>query len=522
MAHERVRFNLPPSPTGSPYGLSFEVEGRKRHKGKARSQDHRLISPTSQHPHLPTQLPKLDPSEQAPALISHFGHTSPRQRRISTPAPASGLQLHFENTNQPLDAFELAHTYIREYSQGVLDGQSMAGKAASTTSQQPRTITSHRHSDVSAPDADESIKVPSMRSTRSHQSREIQPVSGPPIVDRSSRPRHRREHTVSSITSSAEPSSIGQRTQNDSRSSSRTRLSQISHPSLAALLSNSAPHASAPSRRPVASLPFPTPPPNPSPNPPISSFPQPPQGLLQPEPLVQPRPARAESPATSQLSKSSWGTIISTSTNLTSYSLLGLLDFREGSYPHMVGSDMGTLSSPVHRLSSTVPAHETVGGSDAASPRPRGRNDNRTNPQRSSQYPPPPPSLNSWHGSVASLSPGQARDQFSSSNGYHHDDANERQNDLLDPNYSRDSTGSRPRAMESQRMMRGRNQPLPAVSPSFLLGDPIITEEDDRQNLMQTFGNALGLELTTGPTPISAPTPVVPHQSFLRSFSDET
>jgi len=90
----------------------------------------------------------------------------------------------------------------------------------------------------------------------------------------------------------------------------------------------------------------------------------------------------------------------------------------------------------------------------------------------------------------------------------------------------RDSTGNHPRIMESQRMTRGRNQPLPTVSPSFLLGESIFVEENDRSNhyFTETFGNgnALGLELTTGPTPISAPTPVVPHRSFLRSFSDET
>ncbi|KAF8815562.1 hypothetical protein BYT27DRAFT_7193308 [Phlegmacium glaucopus] len=517
MAQDRVRFNLP---SGSPYAQSFEVESRKRHKGKVKSQDHRLISPTSQHPHpLPTQLPKMDPSEEPPALISHFGHDSPRQCRISTPAPSSGLKLYFENTNQPLDLFELTHTYLREYSQGVLDGQLMAGKGASRSStfqQPPHASTSHSHGDVSLPDTNESIET---RSMRSNQAREIQPIAGPSIVDRSSRFRHERQNTVSSIATSAESSSIGQRPQNDSRSRSRTSLNQFSHPSLAALLSNSTPQPSAPSRRPMASLP--TAPPNPSPNPSIPSLtqPQPSQGI-QPEPPLQPR---TESPTMSHLSKSSWGTIISTSTNLTSYSLLGLRDFREFSYPQMVGSEAGTPASRVSSMVGVIPAHETVGGSAAASPRSRGRNDSRT--QRLSQY--PPPSLTSWHGSVASLSPGQTPDQFPSSNGYHSDDENEnvvRSDELLHPNYSRDSTGSHPMTMESQRVIRGRNQPLPAVSPSFPAADSVTAEEDDRsnRNIMETFGNALGLELTTGPTPISAPTPIVPHQSFLRSFSDET
>ncbi|KAF8154544.1 hypothetical protein B0H34DRAFT_716984 [Crassisporium funariophilum] len=38
---------------------------------------------------------------------------------------------------------------------------------------------------------------------------------------------------------------------------------------------------------------------------------------------------------------------------------------------------------------------------------------------------------------------------------------------------------------------------------------------------LQTFGNALGLELTTGPQEIVIPTPVVSHRGFLREFSGD-
>jgi len=96
-----------------------------------------------------------------------------------------------------------------------------------------------------------------------------------------------------------------------------------------------------------------------------------------------------------------------------------------------------------------------------------------------------------------------------------------RNDEVVNPSYSRDSrdsTGSRrQRPMEPQR---SRNQPLPALSPSssFSYGEVIVTEEEGSSNFM-TFGNALGLELSTDPIPISAPTPVVPHRTFLRSFS---
>lgn len=515
MADDRLRFDL--SPTNSFYAQSFEVEGRRRRKGKAKSVDHRLVSPTGQHPHsLPSQRAKMDSSEENPALISHFdrhrGSPHQHQTRPSTPPPPTGLQLHFENTSQPLDAFELTHTYLREYSQGVLDGQLIAnGKAASRSSilQHPHASTSRSRSDVSLHDNNESIDARSVQSTRSVQGRGIQPLPGPSTAERPSR---HRQNTVSSIATSVESSSsTGRRSTNRSRSRSISRTNQNNNISPADLLSNSAP---TPPRRPAASLP--TSSPNPSLDS-ISSL----SNRQQPESSIPSsfNFSRVDSPAVSLVSKaSSWGTIISTSTNYTTYSLLGLRDFREGSYPRTVGLD-GTNTGP-SPISSTL---AMVGVNNAASPRTRGRNSSRINPQRLSQYP-PPPSLSSWHGSVASLSPAQTQDQFSSSNGYRFDDEDEtvvRPEELLNPNYSRDSMG---RIMEPQRMTRGRNQPLPAVSPSFSIGEAIITEEDGSdQNFMEPmFGNALGLELTTGPTPISAPTPVVPHRPFLRSFSDES
>jgi len=194
--------------------------------------------------------------------------------------------------------------------------------------------------------------------------------------------------------------------------------------------------------------------------------------------------------------------------------LLGLRDFREGSYPRTTALDgMNTW------LSSSPP-----NGVTNPSPRPRALNGTgRTDPRRSSQY-----SFNSWHGSVASPSPAQMQDQFSSSNGYHYEGENEnvmrRDDELLNPSYSRDSTSRHLRPMESlERMPRGRNQPLPALSPSsFSYSEGIIDEADDRSDSsFMTFGNALGLELSTDPPTISAPTPIVGHRTFLRSFSDE-
>ena len=504
----------------------FEVQ-HKYHKGKARSLDHRLITPSpgQNPPPLPTQQAKMDPSEGSPALVSHLDHHSPHSRQhLPTPAPPSGLKLHFENTNQPLDAFELTQTYLREYSQGVLDGQLMAVKQPST-SHQPRASTSRMHSDVSSlHDRNESIDSRSIRSNRSNQIRETQSVPGPSMFDAPSRPLHQRHNTVPSLLTSPESSSTGSGSQ--TRSSSRRLNSTLSD-----LLSNNAPIAPQP-RRPIPSLPT---------SPPISNLndpipPQPsPQGQ-QIESLLQPIHinTRANSPASSRMSKAStWGTLKSTSTNHTIYSLLGLRDFRENY----------AVSPPQH-------------------------NGGRINFRRESQY-----SLSSWHGSTASsLSPmSQTQDQFST-NGYHYEGGDEnairrdentmrrdestmrrdespmrrderamrrderamrrdesamrRDDEAVNPSYSRDSrnsTGSRhQRPVEPQRMSRGRNQPLPALSPSsFSYGEAIITEDNgssDSSNFMP-FGNALGLELSTGPIPISAPTPVVPHRTFLRSFS---
>jgi hypothetical protein len=464
------------------------VQGHIYHKGKARSLDHRLISPSQNSPPLPTQQARMDPSEEGPALISHLDHHSPLSRqRHPTPAPPSGLKFRFENTNQPLDPYELTQTYLREYSQGVLDGQLMAEKQSSPF-HQPRASTSRIHSDVSIHDRNGSIDSRSIRSTRSTQVRETQPVFGPSMADTPSRPLHQRNNTVPSIVTSVESSTgSGSRTRSSSRSIPR------SNPTLADLLSNDAPSAPPP-RRPVPSLEsLPTsPPPNSNPNP-ITS-PSPHGQQLESLTLLQSVLTRANSPASSRISKAStWGTLKSTSTNHTVYSLLGLRDFRENF----------AVSPPQH-------------------------NGRRVDSHRASQY-----SLNSWHGSTASsLSPmSQSQDQFSSSNGYHHEGENEnvmrRDDEVVNPSYSRESTGSRrQRPMEPQRMTRGRNQPLPALSPSssFSYGEAIITEEDNGSDSnFMTFGNALGLELSTDPIPISAPTPVVPHRTFLRSFSsDET
>lgn len=516
--HDRVRFELSPTPSSSLYAPPFEVEGRKRHKGKAKSLDHRLVSPPAPNSHpLPTQQAKLDPSEESPVLVSHFDHHSPPSRqRAPTPAPPSGLKLHFENTNQPLDAYELTQTYLREYAQGVVDGQLMAGKSASwsSTSQQPRASTSRSYSDVSLHDGNESTGTRSVRSTRSAQNRGTRSVSGPTTADTHSRPAHQRQSTAPSIATSVETSSTRSGSQTRSRSRSRPRPNQINHPinhpNLADLLSSLNDAPSAP-RRPVTSLP--TSPPILNPNlSPIPSLLQPSHG--QPlEPSIQSNLARAISPAPSMVSKAStWGTFISSSTNLTTYSsMLDIRNFR--SYPRTATLD-GINTWP----STDSPAASV---NNAASPPARGPNGSRIDPRRSSQY-----SITSWHGSAASSSPLQTQDQFSSSNSYRYEGENEnveRRDELLNPSYSRDSTGRHPRLMEPQRIARSRNQPLPALSPSFPQGETIFNEAEDRSdpNFM-SFGNALGLELSTGPQAISAPTPVVPHRTFLRSFSDET
>ena len=491
MAYDQVSFKLPSVKSSRSHAQPFKVQSHKYHKGKAKSLEYRLVSPPSQNttPPLPTQQAKMDPSEETPALISHLDHHSPPSRhRLPTPAPPSGLKLHFENTNQPLDAYQLTQTYLREYSQGVLDGQLMAVKQPST-SHQPRASTSRIHSDVSLHDRNESIEARSIRSSRSNQVRESQP--GPSITDALSRPLHPRHHTAPSIATSTESSTAG----SGSHTRSSSRSIPRSNPTLADILSNDSPSAPPPRRAPVPSLP--TSPPNPNPNP-ITSPPQPsPQGGQQLESfsLLQSVLTRANSPASSRISKTStWGTLKSTSTNHTRYSLLGLLDFRE----------------------------------NYAVPPPR-HSGSRVDFHRASQY-----SLNSWHGSTASsLSPvSQTHDQFSSTNGYYHEPENEnamrRDDEVVNPSYSRDSRDStgrrRQRPVEPQPITRGRNQPLPALSPSssFSFGEAIINEDSGSDSNFMTFGNALGLELSADPIPISAPTPVVPHRTFLRSFSSSS
>ena len=104
---------------------------------------------------------------------------------------------------------------------------------------------------------------------------------------------------------------------------------------------------------------------------------------------------------------------------------------------------------------------------------------------------------------------------------YHHQPRDDSSNPSDRQNHSRPSHASRaPRA--SHREL------LPVESPF-----PITVDytDDDRSPLDQgspgagppsatpAFGNALGLELPSGPTPISAPTPIVSNTTFLRTFS---
>ena len=111
----------------------------------------------------------MDPAEENPALVSHFDyHSSPSRQCHPTPTPPTGLKLHFENTNQPLDAYQLTQTYLREYAQGVVDGKLMASKTTSSrssTTQQPvrvltTTIAMFRYITVMDPGVFEALAAP--------------------------------------------------------------------------------------------------------------------------------------------------------------------------------------------------------------------------------------------------------------------------------------------------------------------------------------------------------------------------
>jgi hypothetical protein len=114
---------------------------------------------------------------------------------------------------------------------------------------------------------------------------------------------------------------------------------------------------------------------------------------------------------------------------------------------------------------------------------------------------------------------GQHRTQsYGESRPYHHQPQDDSSNSSDRQSHPRHSRAPR----TSHREL------LPVESPF-----PITVDytDDDRSSLdhgspgvgppsvMPSFGNALGLELPTGPTPISAPTPIVSNTMFLRTFS---
>ncbi|KAF8962148.1 hypothetical protein BDZ97DRAFT_1826582, partial [Flammula alnicola] len=122
-----VRFaELPTSPRSR---YPFEVESRRSRKGKTNSAERRHAYEDPRY-HLSPRT-QTAPNRQA-TPTSHYvqPHIAPQmpiyEQSSSQSTRSTGLQLHFESTNQPLDAFALTHAYLREYSSGFVNGQEVA------------------------------------------------------------------------------------------------------------------------------------------------------------------------------------------------------------------------------------------------------------------------------------------------------------------------------------------------------------------------------------------------------------
>ncbi|KAF8884408.1 hypothetical protein CPB84DRAFT_155616 [Gymnopilus junonius] len=201
-----IRFApLPVSPrstAGTPY--PFEIERRSHRKGKSKS-DERTYSDDS--PRYTTSAPAEQShhaSHSASSPASHHSYdpySSPPQHATRE----SGLQMHFDNTAQPLDAFSLTHAYLREYSSGFVNGQEAAfGKRITefpTSSPTPlagqSSSSRHRTQPTSA-----AVETPYGHTTDTSVY-PTQPYSAPVASERSPRPTHRRQATATSIISSS-------------------------------------------------------------------------------------------------------------------------------------------------------------------------------------------------------------------------------------------------------------------------------------------------------------------------------
>ncbi|CAA7257511.1 unnamed protein product [Cyclocybe aegerita] len=608
-----VRFSDFPSPR-------FEVESRSR-KGKSKV-------PLDQ---------QYDPRYQQTPSSSHYV-----QPHVNQSTRGSGLQLNFDSTTQPLDAFALTSAYLREYSSGFVEGQ----LAASTPVHPPAMSNNKRHPQPPATAVD-----PTHRHSHSTSSiYQNQPYSAPAAAERTSRPTHRRHETVPSIISS-ETSSNEVNGRSSSRSRSRSgppasapsvaSSTQFSHPGLASIMTSN------PIRPPSGRLTAGPTAPSSMRSPPISRAPTDTHSTRPIPPPTPPlghftAPVRTASSVRSQQTIDTWGT--QTPSHLASGSLISGLymfrdvhqgsstgeqpelntvpesdaasilthDTRETSFSNLTSESQPRPPSPVRQVGSMVGV--VLSPMETAEP----RSERRTSSYRS------PPSADSrqrhvgWSGSdrhsrTSSITNGvsgyQTENERSHNqehswssrqrNSHHHEDRApshrsrtsmgsysyysnhdhywQQPNELgqlqesapgvaseirlnmgqfnggLPPSGTTTAPVPAPtsvsagssdrhrdtRAHRSTRPRNHRSMPLPESESPF----PITVEstDDERgsyanshahsssrgvsspgagsQPQLQSFGNALGLELTTGPPMISAPTPVASTQRFLRSFS---
>ena len=327
-----VRFTpLPLSPrstAGTPY--PFEIEKRGHQKGKTRTEERvrydeslKYTTSTVSSPAPPESSYSSHHRTLTPTTHPSSNYASPRQSTRS-----NGLQVHFDNTAQPLDAFALTHAYLREYSSGFINGQE-AALGRTMTDFPPASPTpvagqssSNRHrgqSTSTSAGVVESTQRYTGTSTSIYDYDHHAPYSAPPVHERSPRPSHRRQNTAMSIVSTSTSSIHDDRPSSRSRSSSRTSEAhsapgspQYSNPMLASIMSDAQSSRSRQSLDPVSPQPRYAATPNVlSPN--IPSHPaQPPPPSVQNRPEASANPNSGTSPSSrSRLSIHSaetWGT----------------------------------------------------------------------------------------------------------------------------------------------------------------------------------------------------------------------
>ncbi|KDR79228.1 hypothetical protein GALMADRAFT_277717 [Galerina marginata CBS 339.88] len=241
-----VRFaELPVSPRSI---YSFEIESsrssRKKGKSKVTPSEASYFDDANLSPN-----PRYQTATSPSASSSHY--VRPHVAQSTTPAPSSqydhspnkqstrapGLQLHFDNTAQPLDAFALTHAYLREYSTGFVNGQEAAAAANTRKpseypkdhSTYPGQGSSSRHPPQVQP-ATAFEPSQSYHRATTPNTYQNQPYSAPVPNERSSRPTHRRQPTAPSIISSASSLSMQQNGRSSSRSQSQSRSRSRSRP----------------------------------------------------------------------------------------------------------------------------------------------------------------------------------------------------------------------------------------------------------------------------------------------------